>query len=184
MKLIIKSTLKKMALPLGAIILLSGCVAPEGPSGSYPPIRPQPPQMCTMEYMPVCAVRGNRQKTFANRCTAQADGYQVIRQGQCNSQNGNQNKPQRPPHSQRPDRPNHGGNWNNDSWGSGSSVPSRPSNRPDMNRPDNRPTTSTKACTRDYRPVCATRGRESRTFSNSCMAENEGFRPMHNGQCR
>jgi hypothetical protein len=39
-------------------------------------------------------------------------------------------------------------------------------------------------CTREYRPVCGERGREMRTFSNSCEAGNAGFRIVGQGECR
>ncbi len=41
------------------------------------------PQACTREYRPVCAVRGNRQQSFANACEAEAAGWRIRRSGQC-----------------------------------------------------------------------------------------------------
>ena len=41
-----------------------------------------------------------------------------------------------------------------------------------------------RICTRIYDPVCATRGRQSRTFPNSCEAESAGWDIRHGGQCR
>nr|WP_240545204.1 Kazal-type serine protease inhibitor domain-containing protein [Sinorhizobium fredii] len=49
---------------------------------SWPaPIRP--PQMCTMEFAPVCGERGNRLRTFPNACNARADGFRVLHRGEC-----------------------------------------------------------------------------------------------------
>jgi len=39
-------------------------------------------------------------------------------------------------------------------------------------------------CSRQYDPVCARRGSGERTFSNSCEADNAGFRAIYNGECR
>jgi hypothetical protein len=41
------------------------------------------PRACTREYAPVCARRGDRIRTFGNACTAEADGYRVISDGEC-----------------------------------------------------------------------------------------------------
>lgn len=51
-----------------------------------PPIggeRPRPPMACTQEYRPVCAQRGGSTRTFGNECSARAEGYRVIRNGEC-----------------------------------------------------------------------------------------------------
>ncbi len=39
-------------------------------------------------------------------------------------------------------------------------------------------------CTREYAPVCARRGGDRQTFSNSCEAENAGYRIISDGECR
>ena len=39
-------------------------------------------------------------------------------------------------------------------------------------------------CTREYAPVCAKRGSRYQTFSNSCEAEQAGFRIISDGECR
>lgn len=41
-----------------------------------------------------------------------------------------------------------------------------------------------RACTMEYRPVCAERRGHRQTFGNSCVAEAEGFRVVHRGECR
>lgn len=39
------------------------------------------------------------------------------------------------------------------------------------------------ACTREYAPVCAVRGRQRQTFSNACTARSERFRVVSNRAC-
>jgi hypothetical protein len=41
-----------------------------------------------------------------------------------------------------------------------------------------------RACTREYNPVCARRGGERRTFSNSCVADQAGYDVIRQGECR
>lgn len=66
-----------------------------------------------------------------------------------------------------------GGDWNN------RPGPNRPdTNRPGPNRPD-RP----QACTREYAPVCARSGRDTRTFGNACEARAANYRVVGSGRC-
>ncbi len=55
--------------------------------GECGPVSGQPPsgapQACTMEYAPVCAVRGGQRRTFSNACHAEAASYRVIDRGEC-----------------------------------------------------------------------------------------------------
>jgi hypothetical protein len=53
-----------------------------GGPGFGGPGRPGP-AICTREYAPVCARRGGEIRTFGNACSAQADGYSVLRGGPC-----------------------------------------------------------------------------------------------------
>ena len=59
------------------------------------PPQPRPPQACTFDYRPVCAVRGRDQRTFSNSCMAEADGYRVIRNGECRPDGGGGRPPER-----------------------------------------------------------------------------------------
>ena len=43
--------------------------------GPYPRPEPSRPQMCTMEYNPVCGERGNNRRTFGNACQARAERF-------------------------------------------------------------------------------------------------------------
>ena len=51
--------------------------------------------------------------------------------------------------------------------------------RPLPPRPDRGP-----ICTREYAPVCGERGRDHRTFANSCLAKAEGYRITNMRECR
>ncbi len=57
--------------------------------------------------------------------------------------------------------------------------PVRP--RPPITEP---PPPPPRACTREYAPVCAERGNQTRTFSNACEARSGGFRVVSRGECR
>jgi Kazal-type serine protease inhibitor domain len=97
------------------------------------------PRGCSREYDPVCARRGGDQRSFANSCLADEAGYRIARRGECR-----------------------GGGDESAGGGDG-----------------------TRTCTREYRPVCATRrGSEPRTFPNACEAEAARYRPVSNGECR
>lgn len=52
--------------------------------------------------------------------------------------------------------------------------------RPAPPRPGGPP----QACTFEYAPVCAARGGREQTFGNACMARVDGFRVVHEGECR
>ncbi len=41
-----------------------------------------------------------------------------------------------------------------------------------------------RLCSREYAPVCASRGGDRQTFSNGCLAERAGYRIVRNGECR
>lgn len=68
-------------------VLLAACtvVVDEGP-GPRPP-RPRP-QLCTMQYQPVCARRAGDRQTFANACMAEREGYRIVRDGPCRDAGG------------------------------------------------------------------------------------------------
>lgn len=156
MRLAFLSALKHLCTPLVGLMVLSACsVAVDEGRPKHPPVRPNQPQMCTIEYAPVCGVRNNRQRSFGNSCQARAEGYRIVNNGQCRPSQS------RPPHWQQPNQPGRpGGNW--------SGTSSRPQT----------------ACTRQHAPVCASNRGRMQTFSNSCVARNAGFHVMRNGTCR
>ena len=59
-------------------------------------------------------------------------------------------------------------------------VASKGKCRSDRGRvPDNPPV----MCTKEYDPVCATRGSRRKTFGNACEAQAAGYRIVHGGRC-
>ncbi|HWD14008.1 Kazal-type serine protease inhibitor [Pseudochrobactrum sp. sp1633] len=165
--------LKRLCAPLAALMVLSACsVSVDEGRPIRPPVRPNSPQMCTMEYAPVCGVRNGKTRTLANSCQARAEGYRIIGNGECRPSQSRppqwQQRPDRPGGAMRPERPGRpSGSWggnNGGNWGG-----------------NNRPQT---ACTREYAPVCATNRGRSQTFPNACVARNAGFENMRNGACR
>lgn len=51
--------------------------------GPRPPRPDDEPRFCTREYRPVCARQGGQVRTFGNACTAEADGFRIISEGEC-----------------------------------------------------------------------------------------------------
>lgn len=51
------------------------------------------------------------------------------------------------------------------------------------NRPGPGPDRPPRACTREYAPVCARRGRDVRTFGNACEARAAEYRIIGSGRC-
>ncbi|MCZ8548241.1 hypothetical protein OOJ09_29055 [Mesorhizobium qingshengii] len=45
--------------------------------------QPKRPVACTLQYAPVCAIRGGRSRTFSNECLARADGFRRVHAGRC-----------------------------------------------------------------------------------------------------
>ncbi|WP_162246995.1 Kazal-type serine protease inhibitor domain-containing protein [Rhizobium sp. Root1220] len=98
--------LRKLALLL--VPLLSACTVDVDPGYSRPPPNPRPPQpqMCTMEYAPVCGQRGGRVQTFGNACQARSNGFHIIGRGECRAEPPVTPRPPRPePSRPEPDRP-------------------------------------------------------------------------------
>ncbi|OQM76963.1 hypothetical protein BFN67_11840 [Pseudaminobacter manganicus] len=94
-----------------AALTLAGCNVAVDQGPGYRPLPPRPgPQACTMEYMPVCASRHGKRRTFSNACGARSAGYRIIGQGQCrgggwDARPDRPHRPDRPDWSNRPDRP-------------------------------------------------------------------------------
>lgn len=47
------------------------------------PMDPVAPSMCTQQYEPVCARRGESVRSFGNACEARNAGYRIIGEGRC-----------------------------------------------------------------------------------------------------
>lgn len=179
-----------------ALSVLAGCTVEEYP-GPRPEPLPRPPQMCTMEYNPVCAIRGRQRETFSNACQARARGFDVIGRGECRPQ-GRPDPEERPQFCTREYNPvcarrgNRTQTFSNacTAEADGFRVIGRGECRSDerpgggIDLPDERPESRPGVCTREYAPVCGRRGDRTRTFPNSCMADAEGFRIIDNNACQ
>ena len=70
---------------LSALLAACTMVVDDGPSPRPP--RPRP-QICTMQYQPVCARRDGDRQTFANACLTEREGYRIVRDGPCRDGGG------------------------------------------------------------------------------------------------
>ena len=74
----------RIAFALATTLLLAGC--PLLQEGDVPPTQceGERPQVCTMEYNPVCATTASGQKTYSSPCNACADDkVSAHQQGAC-----------------------------------------------------------------------------------------------------
>lgn len=161
--------------------LLAACTVETSPGYGGPAPRPRP-QMCTMEYAPVCGERGGRSQSFPNACEARSRGFEVVHRGECRS---------RPP-APAPDvractreydpvcgeRRGRRQTFSNacEARNDGFRVVARGECRREP-QPE-------RMCTMEYAPVCAESGGRTRTFSNACQAGNADFRVIRPGECR
>lgn len=143
--------------------------------GGRPDPRPDEGRACTREYAPVCGSRGRDRQTFANACEARSSGFSVIGRGECQIR-----------------RPDSG--WTDN--GDGRDRPrdrdrDREDNRSDRERErdrnrdegDRERPRDQRACTMEYNPVCGQRGRDVKTFGNTCSAGAAGYRVIRPGEC-
>lgn len=133
--------------------------------GGRPEPYPDPDRACTREYAPVCGARGRDRQTFANACEARKSGYDIMGRGECQfgrpgDQWGDGGGRDRPGRDRDRDRDN---DWGGGNVGSGGGQ---------------------RMCTMEYNPVCAQRGRDLKTFGNSCSADAAGYRVVRPGECQ
>jgi hypothetical protein len=164
---------------LAAILLLGivGCtvVVDEPRPG------PRPGGICTREYDPVCARRGDQQRTFSNACLADGADWRVVHRGECRRQEPPRERActreYAPVCARRGDQrrtfPN-GCEADRADWRVVHSGECRSSERPPREE---------RFCTREYAPVCARRGDQRRTFPNACEARSAEFRIVRDGPC-
>ncbi|OBZ93795.1 membrane protein [Pararhizobium polonicum] len=186
------------ALSLGA---LTACTVVVDDPGQRPRPRPEPstPQMCTMQYDPVCAQRGGDRRTFSNACQARADGYRITGRGECRPERpdfGN-GRPQVCTREYAPVCATQGRRQQTFANGCMAQAegfrvigrgecrrPDRPIDDSGMRPPPRDPDRRPQACTREFAPVCARQGRQQQTFPNACTAQAQGFRVIDNNACR
>ncbi len=147
------------------------------------PIASSGPQICTMEYAPVCGQRGNRLRTFPNACHARADGFRVVHRGEC--------RPDFLPPPQeactREFAPVCGERRGRRQTFANACIARsegfRVVARGECRRYDDLPSPP-QFCTQEFAPVCGERGGRLRTFPNACEARADGFEIVHRGECR
>ncbi|MBZ9733033.1 MULTISPECIES: Kazal-type serine protease inhibitor domain-containing protein [unclassified Mesorhizobium] len=83
MRLLAVSWQGVVVFTLSALLAACTVVVDDGPRPPGPH-----PQLCTMQYQPVCARRGGDRQTFANACLAEREGYRIMREGACRDGGG------------------------------------------------------------------------------------------------
>lgn len=87
--------LRGLAALFAGLVFLSACVVEPGPVRPPPGPGPGPGSaLCTREFQPVCARRGDQRRTFSNACLARTSGFHVIREGQCRAPGSGGGQPQ------------------------------------------------------------------------------------------
>lgn len=170
----------------GAVLLLlpviAACTVETSPGygdGGRP--LPPRPQMCTMEYAPVCAERGGARQTFPNACEARTRGYRVLDRGEC------RRAPPPPPPVRACTReyaPVCGERRGRLQTFANACEADRDGFRVVGRGECRREPEPDRLCTMEYAPVCARRGSTMRTFPNACEARTARFRVVAPGECR
>lgn len=176
-------------LVLAAGALLSACTVEVQQPQPLPPAPGPEPGFCTREYVPVCARRGERYQTFSNSCLARESGFRIVSPGECRD-GGRPPSNNVCPHNYDPVCARRGGDTRTFAnscraeesgfrivypgecrgGGPGAGGPGPGGGQQQF-------------CTREYAPVCARRGGNFQTFSNSCEADAAGYRIVGNGPC-
>lgn len=168
------------ALLFAAFTLLSCTVSVDEPQR---PPRPGPqPDFCTRQYDPVCAERRGDRQTFGNACLAEAEGYRIIRGGECRSGGGQSTeactREYAPVCARRGDDVRTFGNECE-----ARVADYRVINSGECRGPGGGAGANNQLCPKQYDPVCARRGGDVRSFGNECEAGVAGYRVISGGPC-
>ncbi|MDQ6436713.1 Kazal-type serine protease inhibitor [Mesorhizobium sp. LHD-90] len=182
MRLLSWIRLRHAVLAVG-LAILAACNVVVEESG---PSRPRPDGgFCTREFDPVCGRRGGDQRTFANACLADNAGFRVVRRGECRRGDDRPDEPRACTREYDPVCARRGGDRRTFSNACvAREAGYRVLDRGECRRGDGGGGgDGPRACTLDYRPVCARRGGDVRTFANACTAESARYRIVGNGPC-
>lgn len=160
-----------------ALLAVAACTVVVDDPGPRPGTRPS---VCTREFAPVCARRGDARRTFSNACQADSANWRIVHSGECRAAPPPERfctREYRPVCASRGDQRRTFSNAceaDRANWRvqhSGECRTSRPPPRDEA------------FCTREYAPVCARRGSSLRTFPNACEARAADFRVVRGGRC-
>jgi len=180
----------RLGAVVGATLFLAACEVSEasgprpGPGG--------PGGYCPRIYDPVCAARGNLERTFPNSCEARSAGWRVQYDGECRSDWRDRDR------WNRDGRDRDRGRWDRDRGrdrgrdGDRGRDPVRPAPQPipqPQPQPGPRPPAPPPpplpdgACAQIYAPVCGQVGSQTRRFANECEMVRAGGHRVADGQC-
>lgn len=170
------------ALMLGVLTSCEAVVVEE--PGSLPPPEAG---ICSREYQPVCARRGGDIRTFGNECLADAAGYRTRHGGECRD-DYRPVPPRESACSREYDpvcgsRDGHNRTFANDCLADTAGYRVRYGGECRADEGAASGGGGDRFCTREYRPVCARRGGNVRTFGNECEARGADYRVISDGPC-
>jgi hypothetical protein len=180
-----------LAARIGALIFAAGAMLTACQVDSGGPAYPPPDDgggggYCTREYLPVCAQRGSRQRTFGNACEAREEGFRILYNGECRAGGGGGGgfctREYDPVCGKRGSRYQTFAN-SCEAEQSGFAVISDGECRGGGGGGGGGVAID-RACPKTLDPVCARRGSDVRTFANDCRADEAGFQIMYSGECR
>lgn len=182
------SNFKRIALlaTFGVALLAGACETVVIEDDTRPIPAPRPGRACPELYAPVCGSVAGRQSTFGNLCEAEDADARVLYRGECRRA-----EPRPEPEDVCPQiygpvcgiRRGQFRQFDNSCVAVKSGYRVVAEGEGSCNRFAG-DVEEPRACTREYRPVCAQRpdGAE-RTYGNACEADNDGARIRYAGEC-